>query len=150
MDLSSVPEDHFAALTSKVRKVKIQNVISPKLEALRCSFFEINDQVFNTEETLALKKCMQFLEVLVLGAEGNVFLDIHALTEFEGKGCIYNVTLFNATARRYRFEMNTWAKRIKWGVLGRTQSSIIGIYKQDIDSVSHTVQPAQVRTGFPH
>ena len=53
LDLSSVPEDHFASLTSKVRKVKIQNVIniSPKLEGLRCSFLEKRDQVLNTEET---------------------------------------------------------------------------------------------------
>ena len=104
VDLSSVPEDHFASLTSKVRNVKIQNVISPKLSGLRCPYLEISDQVLNTEETLALKKAMKFLRFLVLGAEGNVFLDIQALTKYDEKGSIHDVTisLCNATARRYR------------------------------------------------
>ena len=57
VDLSTVPEDHFASLTSKVSEVKIQNVISPKLKGLRCSFLEISDpQVLNAEETLFLKE----------------------------------------------------------------------------------------------
>ena len=89
MDLSSVPEDHFAALTSKIRYVKIQNVISLKLSCLRCPFLEISDQVLNTEETLALKKAMKFLRFLVLGAEGNVFLDLSALTKNDGKESIH-------------------------------------------------------------
>ena len=97
---------------------------------------EISDQVLNTEETLALKKSMEFLKVLVLGTEGNVHLDIQALTQYDGNGCIKNVALFNATARNYRLEINAWAKRIKWGVLQngemgwRIGRSIIGMYKQ--------------------
>ena len=136
VDLSSVPDDQFASLTSKVRNIRIQNVISPKLSGLRCPYLEINNQVLNTEETLALKKAMESLKVLVLGTQGNVSLDIQALTEFDGKGCIHDVTLFNATARRYRIEMNAWANRIKWGVMQngemgwRVGRSMIAIFKQ--------------------
>ena len=125
MDLSSVPEDHFASLTSKVRKVKIQNVISPKLESLRCPFFEISDQVLNTEETEVLKR-MELLKVLILSE--NVSLDISALTKYDGKGSIRKVTLVSERASKYRIELRAWAKRINWVVV-KDYSCLLSIMK---------------------
>ena len=49
-----------------------------------------------------------------LGAWGDVYLDITALTQYRGQGKCREVWCDLDTADRYRDEVTNWAKTINW------------------------------------
>ena len=126
MDLASVPAEHLASLSSCVtRSVDITNVsncdLTSILDSVKCDMLSISSQTLSIEETQALVRAMESrVKWVRLGEEGEVSLDIIALTQYNGQGkCrMVNYTEYNDTADRYREVVRSWVEKINWRVTG--------------------------------
>ena len=82
-------------------------------------------QTLSTKETRALVRAMEsHVEVVALGNEGEVSLDIKALTQYSGQGKCEAV-IFNETSRTYREKLRACARRVKWDVINGMNNSIM-------------------------
>ena len=122
VDLASVPAEHLASLASCVTvAVGIINVsntdLSPILDNIKIEGLSISSQTLSSEETRALVRAMESgVECVRLGAWGDVYLDITALTQYSGQGKCREVWCDLDTADRYGDEVTNWAKTINWTV----------------------------------
>ena len=137
VDLSSVPTKHLAALTSSLRpesSVVIENVsntdLSPILDSVRCSWLEMGNQNLSTEETRALVRAMESgVEWICLGWQGDVMMDMAALTRYSGLGSCEKILILRETDRyseearrwisiengdKYSEETRRWAQMMNW------------------------------------
>ena len=120
VDLACVPAEHLASLTSCVTQyVSIYNVsncdIISILESVKGQGLYISSQTLSSEETQALVRAMESgVEFVELGKDGEVNLDITALTQYSGQGNCLRVSCWGDTAERYREEMSNLAQRINW------------------------------------
>merc|ERR1719195_1361369 len=92
LDLASIPAEHLASLVSFVtRNVDIINVrncdLINILDNIKSKVLRISSMTLNSEETRALVRAMESrVERVILGFEGEVILDIRALTQYSGQG----------------------------------------------------------------
>ena len=127
IDLSSVPRDNLASLSSIVsRTVEINNVtgdISVILSNIKCRMLWFYNQHLSREATESLVSAMsdnvKKVSLGVFGDDvhldiGGVHLDIGALTAYTGQGRCGMVMCRGDTARRYRSQVVTWAHNIGW------------------------------------
>ena len=144
VDLSQVPSQHLASLVSCVTSyLCIENIsgcdLVNLLTSLNCGCLTITSQSLGREETQALVHAMESgVEKVKLGdEEGQVKLDIEALTEYSGQGRCRTVELMNYTAARYRKELRTWARSRYWRV--ETSEAVHYIYDTfDINTDKYT------------
>ena len=116
VDLSSVPAEHLASLSSCVMsKVNIINVNTSDLISMLDSIddiwlFAIGRQSLGSEETRALVRAMETrVESVILGGSGKVSLDIGALTQYSGQGMCSVMECFGEFVVRYANELISWA-----------------------------------------
>ena len=120
VDLASVPSEHLASLISGMTGFLFINNVSnfdliSILDNLKCEWLFINSQTLSSEETQALVRAMESgVEFVELGKDGEVNLDITALTQYSGQGNCLRVSCWGDTAERYREEMSNLAQRINW------------------------------------
>ena len=144
VNLSPVPSQHLTSLlTCVTRNLTIDNVsgcdLVSLLTSLKCQELFITRQSLGREETQALVQAMESgVEKVKLGdEEGQVKLDIEALTEYSGQGRCRTVELMNYTAARYRKELRTWARSRYWRV--ETSEAVHYIYDTfDINTDKYT------------
>ena len=121
VDLASVPAESLASLASCVtRNVDIHNVrncdIISIMNHVKCEGLSISRQSLSSEETQALVRAMESnVEWVQLGYgdgrwDGEVILDITALTQYSGQGKCGVVKCWYGTADRYREELSSWAQ----------------------------------------
>ena len=107
-DLVSIPSEHLASLVSCVKLwVEIEDVrngdIISTLARLKCERLRISSQRLNSEETRALVRAMESgVETVSLGYDGEVSLDITALTQYSGQGKCRSLTFYHNSRNRYR------------------------------------------------
>ena len=119
MDLASVPAEHLASLTACVTElVDIWNVsntdLTSILDSSKSEQLQIDIQSLSTEETRALVRAMENVEIL--GLNGGLTLDISTLVTYDGRGKCEKVVFYYDTADKYREEVLRWAQRISWTV----------------------------------
>ena len=127
VDLVSVPVDHLASLASCVtRSVDIINIsncdIIRILDSVKCQDLNISRQTLSNEETQALVRSMESrVKVVSLGFNGEVSLDITALTQYNGEGRCEEMAYWYDTKERYKEEMRTWVQRTNWLMEGEEE-----------------------------
>ena len=120
VDLASVPAEHLASLASCVTEgVIISNVsncdLTSVLDTVTGPVLSISRQTLSCEETRALLRAMDSrVELVCLGEEGELSLDMTALTQYSGQGKCGQMECYEDTADRYREEVRSWAQRINW------------------------------------
>ena len=120
VDLASVPVEHLSSLASCVtRRVNIINVsncdFDDIFDSVKCEELNIGRLTLTTEETQALVLSMESrVKVVELGYDGEVSLDITALTQYSGEGRCGWVGYYHDTKERYKEEMRTWVQRTNW------------------------------------
>ena len=118
--LASVPTKHLVALASLVKlEIKFWHVsncdLTSILDCAKSEWLNFNRQSLSSEETRALVRAMETgVNCVELGEEGEVSLDMTALTQYSGHGKCVSVTCYGDTADRYREEVRTWAQRMNW------------------------------------
>ena len=121
VDLSPVPAQHLASLASCVSdRAGIYDVsgcgLVSFIDGVQCiDTLWIRSQSLGREETWALVQAM-VSSVQNVELHDEVTLDIEALAEYRGNSRCTSVKLFSDTAARYREQLRTWARNIKWGV----------------------------------
>ena len=129
VDLSQVPAQHMASLTSCVTGclhfgnlhncdlVGLFKSLSPK-----CTRLYIKNQSLGREETQALVQAMESrVELVMLWGESS--LDIEALAKYSGQGVCREVRLEDEAATGYREEMRTWTRSTNWRVAKQTNNN---------------------------
>ena len=122
VDLASVHVEHLASLFSCVMvtyNVCIINVSNCNLvsilDSVKTECLVISKQRLSREETWALVRAMEsHVDMVVLGLYGDVRVDMMALTQYNGQGKCQWVRCWHDTARKYREEVRSWARRINW------------------------------------
>ena len=131
-DLTSVPADHLAPLTSSVTgSVYISDVsgcdLVTILDFVKSAGLWITSQSLDREETQALVRAMES-RVQQLGLNGGVTLDTGALTSYSGEGECRWLRSIGDTASRYRGQLRTWATSTNWEVT-RDSDSLLNIQR---------------------
>ena len=117
VDLSQVPTQHLDSLASHVtRHLQIENITGLDLvsfmKSLKCEKFCIVKMSLEGVGTQTLVQALESrIERLVLK---DVILDHEALTEYSGQGLCGDIRLYDDTADRYRGDLQTWTRSIKW------------------------------------
>ena len=119
VDLSSVPAEHLASLAACVTEsVIIWNVsncdLTSILDSSKSEVLEIANQSLSREETRAVVRAMANVEMVQLGQEGEVTLDISTLVTYGGQGKCKLVEFWDNTAVKYREEVRRWTQRTSW------------------------------------
>ena len=141
VDLASVPGEHLASLASCVTEsVLISNVsncdLTSVLDRVTGPVLSISRQTLSSEETRALVRAMDSrVELVCLGEEGEVSLDMTALTQYSGQGKCDGVICHFKTADRNREEVRIWAEKINWVVTRHTQHWLLAISSQYYDEI---------------
>ena len=131
VNLTSVPAEHLASLASSVKKRVVDiskcDLIPILLVKLKCELLIISKQSLSTEETRALVLAMESgVEEVWLGVEGEVSLDIMALTQYSGQGDCRKVLFCNTTADSYMEKLRSWQPKIKMTMENGFRSITIG------------------------
>ena len=123
VDLASVPSEHLASLISCMTGFLFINNMSNFdliniLDSVKCEWLFINSQTLSSEETQALVRAMESgVEEVWLGEEGEVSLDIRALTQYSGQGKCGWLRCYGDTTDRYMEAVRSWAQRNNWQVI---------------------------------
>ena len=130
VDISSIPEDHFKALSKHAWIIVIENVRNDCLlpilryasENLYINLY-IKNQYLDKANTMELVRAMESgsVETLYLGDVHNnddddVILDIKTLTQYSGLGKCEHIEIYNVKSNRYKKMLKAWARRINWGI----------------------------------
>ena len=139
VDLASVPAEHLMDLVELADIVHIINVsnydlISVLANVNCCEELCIDRQILGSEETQELVQAMEYdVERVALGIEGEVRLDITALTQYSGEGMCGMVECRDETLNLYRDEVRAWAQRISWEVTEGTNDGQNYINIRNVD-----------------
>ena len=120
VDLTSIPPEHLASLTSCVTAgVYIFNVSGCDLvtimDSVKSKELYIQRQFLGSEETQALVRAMESgVESVELDEE--VTLDIRSLMEYSGQGKCRRVWCHYRSKDIYRDQLRTWAMSRNWTV----------------------------------
>ena len=122
VDLSSVPAEQLASLTSCVTGVaSICNVsgcdLVNILDNVKSNWWlSISKQSLGNEETHALVRAMEsHVEIVELDEE--VTLEIRNLREYSGQGKCRRVWFYSDAVDRYREQLRIWAMNRNWRVI---------------------------------
>ena len=108
-----------------IRKVKC-DLIPILVNLNKCKMLVISQQSLSTLETQALELSMQVVaEEVRLGVEGEVSLDIMALTQHRGQGDCKRVLFCNTTEDSYMEKLRSWQPKIKMRMKNNGEHSII-------------------------
>ena len=123
-DLTSVPAEHLASLTSSVTwHVGIDNVsvcdLVTILDSVKSEWLSIIRQSLGSEETQALVQAMES-RVEEVGLYEEVTIDVRVMMKYNGQGKCRKVLLHAGTARRYKEQLRTWAMSRNWQVMSIT------------------------------
>ena len=128
LDLDSVSAGNLASLVHCVStSVEISRVwgdLSPVLGIAKCSELDIGNTDLSTAETQGLLAAMVSRVRKVRLCTG-VTLDMETLSKYDGKGKCRRVLVEWGTARRYRGQVKSWAKRIGWKLKRNENEKII-------------------------
>ena len=118
VDLTSIPPEHLASLTSCVTAgVYIFHVSGCDLvtimDSVKSKVLIIFRQSLDSEETQALVRAMES-DVEEVELQGEVTLDIRDLMEYSGQGKCRKVACHRND--RYRKQLRTWAESRNWEV----------------------------------
>ena len=131
VDLASVPAEHLASLAACVRGgVKISNVsntdLSTILDSCKSRYLLLDNQSLSTAETQALVRAMANVEMVYLGGDGEVTLDISTLVTYDGQGKCNDLFFWYNTYDKYREEVQRWlAERSSWTVYSADDNCVI-------------------------
>ena len=120
VDLTTVPAEHLASLTSSAKEgIEIEHVsgfgLVTILDSVKSKELVISGQSLGREETQALVRAMESrVEEVKLIEE--VTLNIRVLMEYSGQGKCWKLVCGNNSANRYREQLRTWATSRNWRV----------------------------------
>ena len=123
VDLSLIPVEQLNSLVSCVRGIGIKNVRGCDLSNIfkglqrssKIDSLDISQQSLGREETQVLVHAMESrVEIVTLGDEGEVKLDIMALTKYSGQGKCRMIMCNEGFLTSHREELETWAKSHDW------------------------------------
>ena len=124
VNIAKLPAEHLVSLVSCVtERVFIKDVrnfdMVTLLDSVQCVMLRISCQNLSTEETWAMVRAMESnVEVLALGLEGDITLDITVLSQYSGQGKCYRVTCHQLFKAMYEKQVRSWAQKIKWEAFG--------------------------------
>ena len=126
VNLSQVPDKDLASLASlascvtgtfKIRNVTGGQQIATLLTNLKCNRLLISRQSLGQGETQALVQAMESsVKEVHLYGDGDVSLEIDALSEYSGHGVCWLVGLEDDTAARNKEDLRKWAGDRNWEV----------------------------------
>ena len=123
VDLSLISGEQLTSLASCVTRINIKNVsgcdLSYIFKGLQMSskiyYLNMSQQSLEKKETQALVQAMESrVQVVTFGVEGEMKLDIKALTEYSGQGKCREIMCNEAIVTSHREELETWAKSHNW------------------------------------